>query len=82
MLCITWVAWNRKMRDLLVKTQIRNVDKCANGSWDPNKDTWGKRGGRVMQTSLSTLTLEIYYCYLPLFKSDLELPHALTPPSK
>jgi hypothetical protein len=65
-----WDTWNRKMRDILVKTQTRNVDKCANGSWDPAKDPWGKRGGRVMQTSLSTLTLEIYYRYLPLFKTE------------
>ena len=45
-------------------------DECANGSWAPEKDAWGRRGGRVMQTSLSCLTLEIYYRYLPLFKAD------------
>ena len=28
-----WDTWNRKMRDLLVHTQVRNVDQCANGSW-------------------------------------------------
>ena len=63
-----WDTWNRKMRDLLVRTQVRNVDECANGSWAPEKDAWGRHGGRVMQTSLSALTLEIYYRYLPLFK--------------
>jgi hypothetical protein len=67
-----WDAWNRKMRDLLVSTQVRNVDQCANGSWAPEKDAWGRRGGRVMQTSLSTLTLEVYYRYLPLFKADAD----------
>ena len=65
-----WDTWNRKMRELLVHTQVRNVDECANGSWAPEKDAWGKRGGRVMQTSLSALTLEIYYRYLPLFKAE------------
>ncbi len=65
-----WDTWNRKMRDLLVDAQVRNVDECANGSWAPEKDAWGRRGGRVMQTSLSTLTLEVYYRYLPLFKVD------------
>jgi hypothetical protein len=65
-----WDTWNRKMRDLLVHTQVRSVDECANGSWAPEKDAWGRRGGRVMQTSLSTLTLEIYYRYLPLFKAE------------
>jgi hypothetical protein len=65
-----WDTWNRKMRDLLVRTQVRSADQCANGSWSPEKDAWGRRGGRVMQTSLSTLTLEIYYRYLPLFKAE------------
>jgi hypothetical protein len=65
-----WDTWNRKMRDLLVHSQVRNIDACANGSWAPDKDAWGKFGGRLMTTSLSTLTLEIYYRYLPLFKAD------------
>ena len=65
-----WDAWNRKMRELLVHTQIRDVKECANGSWSPENDAWGRRGGRLMQTALSTLTLEIYYRYLPLFKAD------------
>jgi hypothetical protein len=65
-----WDEWNRKMRDILVHTQVRSVDECANGSWDPTNDHWGSRGGRVMQTSLSALTLEIYYRYLPLFKAE------------
>ena len=65
-----WDTWNRKMRDVLVHTQVRNVDECDNGSWPPERDQWGSRGGRVMQTSLSALTLEIYYRYLPLFKAE------------
>ena len=65
-----WDTWNRKMRDLLVRTQVRSTDECANGSWAPEKDTWGRRGGRIMETALSALTLEIYYRYLPLFKAE------------
>ena len=65
-----WDTWNRKMRDVLVRTQIRNVDQCANGSWSPESDTWGKRGGRIAQTALATLILETYYRYLPLFKTE------------
>ena len=64
-----WDTWNRKMRDLLVRTQVRNADSCANGSWDPGKDVWGNRAGRVMQTSLSALTLEVYYRYLPTLQN-------------
>jgi hypothetical protein len=66
-----WDAWNRILRRILVKTQIK--DGCATGSWDPEKpvaDEWGHHGGRLMQTSLSTLSLEVYYRYLPLYRLD------------
>jgi hypothetical protein len=63
-----WDVWNRTMRRRLIDTQCR--DGCALGSWDPRKDLWGGRGGRLMQTSLSALTLEVYYRYLPLYKLD------------
>jgi hypothetical protein len=64
-----WEIWNGKMRDLLVRTQVRD-DTCAKGSWDPKNDAWARHGGRVMMTSFATLTLEIYYRYLPLFKPE------------
>lgn len=66
-----WDTWNRKMRRYLIDTQCK--DGCAAGSWDPNdpsKDQWGQSGGRIMMTSLSALTLEVYYRYLPLYKLD------------
>lgn len=65
-----WDDWNRKMRKVLVDTQTKDTDSCANGSWNPAKDRWGSRGGRLMETALSALTLEIYYRYLPLFKAE------------
>ncbi len=66
-----WDAWNRQMRRTLITTQVNQPDSCANGSWDPDKptqDRWGSQGGRLFVTSLSVLTLEVYYRYLPLFK--------------
>ena len=75
-----WDQWNRRMRKILVDTQCRDSSTCANGSWNPSGDLWGARGGRVMQTSLSALTLEIYYRYLPLFKANEE-PGAPPPPA-
>jgi hypothetical protein len=65
-----WDIWNRNMRRHLIDTQCR--EGCAVGSWDPRRDVWGSRGGRVMQTSLCALTLEVYYRYLPLYKLDKE----------
>ena len=66
-----WDTWNRAMRRVLVESQVR--EGCAAGSWDPTKpsrDRWGEEGGRLMVTSLATLTLEVYYRYLPLYQLD------------
>ena len=65
-----WQEWNRKTRELLVTTQCRE-DNCAEGSWDPTNDASGRFGGRVMQTALSCLTLEIYYRYPPVYESGV-----------
>jgi hypothetical protein len=56
-----------------VETQCKTG--CAAGSWDPSvpaRDNFGVLGGRVMMTSLSALTLEVYYRYLPLYQLDKE----------
>jgi len=66
-----WDTWNGKMRQILVDTQAR--DNCAAGSWDPekpNRDAWGPQGGRLMMTSLSCLTLEIYHRFLPVYQAE------------
>ena len=57
----TWTKWNAKMRDYLVKLQK------PDGSWGI-KTKYGSKGGRVYTTALSTLTLEVYYRYLPMYK--------------
>ena len=62
-----WKAWNEDVKDVLVNSQnTRGIDA---GSWDPD-DKWAQVGGRVYQTAISTLTLEVYYRYLPLYLSD------------
>lgn len=69
-----WDVWNRKMRRTLIDTQSKEGN-CAAGSWDPKApqaDAFGDAGGRLMITSLSALTLEVYYRYLPLYKLDKE----------
>lgn len=66
-----WDRWNRRMRRVLIESQAK--EGCAMGSWDPehpNLDTWGGQGGRVMTTSFATLSLEVYYRYLPLFQIE------------
>jgi hypothetical protein len=65
-----WERWNLKVREGLISIQIKD-GTCANGSWDPDfpqADQWGQRAGRLFNTSLSILTLEVYYRYLPLYR--------------
>jgi hypothetical protein len=69
-----WEAWNPKMRDLLIARQDKGLDAKKlhqKGSWSPAGDAHGGAGGRLMVTSLSLLTLEVYYRHLPLYHRDL-----------
>lgn len=62
-----WRSWNLKMRDLLIAQQEKAGH--ARGSWyldGPHND----RGGRLYMTSLATMTLEVYYRYMPIFQAD------------
>lgn len=59
-----WTKWNEVMREFLVSTQIK--EGHAAGSWDL-RDVHGASGGRVYMTALCTMTLEVYYRYMPLY---------------
>jgi hypothetical protein len=59
-----WQQWNDALRSTLVTSQ-RTTGPAA-GSWDPD-ELWGSYGGRVYATALSTLCLEVYYRFLPLY---------------
>lgn len=60
-----WDKWNRQMREQLVGTQIKEGPGA--GSWDVT-DPHGNAGGRLYQTTLSLLTLEVYYRHLPIYR--------------
>jgi hypothetical protein len=65
----TWETWNPKTRDLLL--ELQDIGKTPGrshqkGSWSPYGDEYAKQGGRLMFTSLSLLTLEVYYYSVPL----------------
>jgi hypothetical protein len=59
-----WTRWNERMRDDLIATQI--TDGAGQGSWKPRTGMHTKQGGRLLETSLATLTLEVYYRYEPV----------------
>jgi len=64
---VEWDKWNSAIRDMLVRSQCTKGHKS--GSWDP--DCYWARGfaGRIYSTALMTLTLEVYYRYLPMYES-------------
>jgi hypothetical protein len=62
-----WQDWNSVVREVLIGEQIKS-GRLA-GSWDPN-DEWGRYGGRLYSTALATLTLEVYYRFLPLYRMN------------
>src|SRR5262249_10465004 len=65
-----WPRWNVKLREALIRTQVTGVG-CDRGSWDPfnpQPDEWGQKAGRLYETALTILTLEVYYRYLPLYR--------------
>ena len=58
-----WARWNDSLKPVLIGSQ--RTRGAAAGSWDPDT-VWGGYGGRVYTTALATLSLEVYYRYLPL----------------
>ncbi len=77
----TWQFWNLGpdgsgkggIRDTLIRKQDKGTNKQVHqmGSWSPIGDNYVNDGGRIMWTSLSLLTLEVYYRHLPLYGRDL-----------
>jgi len=76
-----WDFWNKGpggngkggIRDYLIgKMDSGNDPKrpTQKGSWAPTQQGHVSEGGRVMATSLSLLTLEVYYRHLPLYRRD------------
>jgi hypothetical protein len=59
-----WERWNEEVSAFLLRSQRRHG--ALKGSWDPT-GPWSEAGGRVLATCFATLTLEVYYRYLPLY---------------
>ena len=62
----TWTAWNNQFNKQFVDNQVKEEDGC--GYWPQ-----GDHGGPVYATCLATLTLEVYYRYLPTYKKAEEI---------
>jgi hypothetical protein len=77
-----WDTWNESLKRELLAHQRRDGlgDNGANaatpadatgiaGSWDP-VDKYSRVGGRIYQTAVCTLCLEVYYRYLPMYGAE------------
>ena len=62
-----WQTWNGRMRDYLVATQAKNSHEA--GSWY-FPDPYGDAGGRLYNTAIAVMTLEVYYRHLPLYGQE------------
>lgn len=62
-----WQVWNQALKEAVLSKQRQDGDLA--GSWNPDS-LWGGYGGRIYSTAIATLSLEVYYRYLPVFKAD------------
>lgn len=60
-----WEAWNDALQAELLSSQQKSGP--AAGSWKADS-VWGGYGGRVFTTAMATLSLEVYYRYLPVYR--------------
>ncbi|MFT5300326.1 MAG: hypothetical protein ACI87E_003278 [Mariniblastus sp.] len=60
-----WERWNTELKKTLLTLQIKTGNKA--GSW-PANGVWGGYGGEVYSTAMATLSLEVYYRYLPIYQ--------------
>lgn len=60
--------WNRELRPLILKRQIRKGD--LRGSWFDKDDVQSKVRGRLCQTALNVMVLQIYYRFLQIHWSS------------
>jgi hypothetical protein len=62
-----WSRWNPRMRDYLVKSQAAHGHEA--GSWY-FEEAHSSHGGRLYTTAMATMTLEVYYRYMPLYQES------------
>jgi anti-sigma factor RsiW len=58
-----WQKWNEALKNAIPKIQVKGGDN--DGSWDP-RGQFSEHWGRVGQTALSILCMEVYYRYAKL----------------
>ncbi len=62
-----WDTWNRKMREHLISSQERVGH--PSGSWYFESQQ-SAAGGRLYNTAMATMILEVYYRFMPLYGAE------------
>lgn len=63
-----WDEWNEKMRDFLIDQQKKKGHMT--GSWHFGNGHAAKAGGRLYNTCLATMILEVYYRHMPIYRQQ------------
>ena len=65
-----WIAWNNKMKGILLKAQSRAGHEAGSFYDDVGGDHGSHAAGRLYCTALSTMILEVYYRHLQIYKNQ------------
>ena len=63
-----WDKWNGQMRDWLIEKQAKTGHMA--GSWHMGASHSVEKGGRLYNTSMATMVLEVYYRHLPIYRQQ------------
>jgi hypothetical protein len=64
-----WKKWNTSLRDMLIASQATAGHEQGSWSFD-HEGSHSKNGGRLYCTAMASMTLEVYYRYLPIYKAE------------
>jgi hypothetical protein len=65
-----WKKWQKPLCETLLSTQVQAGTARENrGSWNHETDPWGSAWGRVGETALGALTLEVWWRYANVHES-------------
>jgi hypothetical protein len=71
---IPWKQWNELLREYLINSQAKSGHEAGSWFFPDEMPGFNLTGGRLYTTSMSAMTLEVYYRYLPAYKDVREQP--------
>ncbi|MFT5526633.1 MAG: hypothetical protein ACI9HK_004610 [Pirellulaceae bacterium] len=65
-----WKKWNVVMREQLVNSQDKTGHQKGSWHMQGGGDHGSERGGRLYQTAMATMVLEVYYRHMPIYQKQ------------